>query len=74
MVEYEAPEDLAKREIALDVLPSERGKQETRTQRIGDEWLDGGESILLVVPSMIVPIDRNALINHRRTDADGSGL
>lgn len=73
MVEYEAPEDLAKREITLDDLPSEWGKQETRTQRIGDEWLDGGEGILLVVPSVIVPVgaapDRNVLINHRRADS-----
>jgi RES domain len=73
MIEYEAPEDLTKREITLDVLPSEWGKRETRTQRIGDEWLDGGEGILLVVPSVIVPIgaapDRDVLINHRRADA-----
>jgi len=73
MVEYEAPEDLAKHEITLDVLPSQWGKRETRTQRIGDEWLDAGEGILLVVPSVIVPIgaapDRNVLINHRRADA-----
>ena len=73
MVEYEAPEDLAKREITLDVLPSQWGKRETRTQRIGDEWLDAGEGILLVVPSVIVPIgaapDRNVLINHRCADA-----
>ena len=73
MVEYDAPDARAKREITLDVLPAEWGKRETRTQRIGDEWLDGGEGILLVVPSVIVPIgpapDRNVLINHRRADA-----
>jgi hypothetical protein len=69
MVEYEAPDDLAMREITLDELPSDWGKRETGTQRIGDAWLDGAEDVLLVVGSVIMPIgaapDRNILINHR---------
>jgi RES domain-containing protein len=73
MVEYEAPEDLAKREVTLDNLPTDWGRHETRTQRIGDEWLDGAVGTLLVVPSVIMPIgaapDRNVLINHRHADA-----
>jgi len=73
MVEYEAPDDLAKQEITLDDLPPDWGKRETRTQRIGAAWLDTRAAALLVVPSVIVPIaaapDRNALINHRCTDA-----
>jgi RES domain-containing protein len=73
MVEYEVPDDLAKREVTLDDLPADWGRRETQTQRIGDAWLDGGEDTLLVVPSVIVPIktapDRNILINHRRADA-----
>jgi RES domain-containing protein len=73
MVEYEAPDDVAKREIRLGDLPADWGKRETRTQRIGDAWLDGAVGTLLVVPSVIVPIgsaaDRNVLINHRHADA-----
>jgi RES domain-containing protein len=73
MVEYEAPDDLTKREIILDDLPFDWSRRETRTQQIGDAWLDGGEDALLVVPSVIMPIgaapDRNILINHRRADA-----
>ena len=73
MVEYEAPDDLTKREIILSDLPLDWGRRETRTQRIGDAWFDGGKDTLLVVPSVIIPIasasDRNILINHRRADA-----
>ena len=73
MVEYEAPDDLAKREITFGELPVDWGRRETLTQRLGDTWLDGRADILLVVPSVIMPIamapDRNVLINHRRADA-----
>jgi RES domain len=73
MVEYEAPDDLPKHEITLDDLPADWGARETRTQSIGDTWLDAGTATLLSVPSVIVPIggapDRKVLINHRRTDA-----
>jgi RES domain-containing protein len=73
MVEYDAPDDLAKREIRLDDLPTDWGKRETRTQHIGDAWLDAAVGTMLVVPSVIVPIgsaaDRNVLINHRHADA-----
>jgi RES domain-containing protein len=69
MVEYEAPDDLTKSEISLEDLPADWGRQETHTQRIGDEWLDRRVATLLVVPAVIVPIgatpDRNLLINHR---------
>jgi RES domain-containing protein len=73
MVEYEVPDDLAKREIRLADLPADWGRRETRTQHIGDTWVDAAVGTLLVVPSVVVPIgsaaDRNVLINHRHTDA-----
>jgi len=56
MVEYEAPEGLAKREITLDDLPADWGRREILTQRIGDAWLEGAADTLLVVPSVIVPL------------------
>jgi len=74
MIEYEAPEDLNKREVPLDHLSTGWDKRETYTQRIGDMWLDDSEGALLVAPSVIVPIaaapDRNVLINHRHVDAE----
>jgi RES domain-containing protein len=73
MVEYEAPEDLAKGEIRLADLPADWTGRVTHTQRLGDDWLDQRSGVLLVVPSAVVPIatapDRNVLINHRHAGA-----
>ncbi len=33
------------------------------TQRIGDEWLLGGETLGLLVPSVVVPSEQNLLLN-----------
>ena len=47
--------------------------RETHTQTIGDRWLDSKAEVLLLVPSVIMPIanvpDRNVLINHAHQDA-----
>ena len=44
------------------------------TQKLGDAWLDGCNELILVVPSVIMPIasapDRNVLINHRHSGSD----
>src|SRR5438067_8657794 len=41
MLEYDAPDDLAKTEIRLSQLPADWIGREPFTQRFGDEWLDG---------------------------------
>jgi RES domain-containing protein len=73
MVAYDLPDDVAVRTISIGELPLDWTGRETYTQRLGDEWLDTGVEVVLLVPSVIVPIagapDRNALINHRRADA-----
>ncbi len=43
----------------------------TATQTIGDRWIDSGNSVVLAVPSVIIPDSFNYLINplhHRFTD------
>jgi RES domain-containing protein len=69
LVTYELPDSLPQRTIDLDDLPPDWTMRETHTQNIGDRWLDSAAEVLLVVPSVIVPIanvpDRNVLINHR---------
>ncbi len=37
--------------------------------RIGDEWVRSGRSVLLTVPSAIIPEERNVLINPRHEEA-----
>ena len=38
---------------------------------IGDDWLNAGETALLVVPSALVPIETNVVINPDHDDFDG---
>ena len=70
-VEYETPQDVPIRTIAASDLPRDWALRETRTQALGDEWLDSVREALLVVPSVVIAIesapDRNVLINHRHS-------
>jgi len=72
MVAYEVPDGISMRTVEIDELPADWLTQQTRTQHIGDSWLDSARELLLAVPSVIVPVanapDRNILINHRVAD------
>jgi RES domain-containing protein len=37
-------------------------------QRLGDQWVKAGDSVILAVPSAIVPNELNLLINPRHPD------
>ena len=51
--------------LALHKLPADFGPKTaySRTQAIGDEWLISKRTAALIVPSAIVPIERNVLLN-----------
>lgn len=40
------------------------------TQRIGDAWLKSGRSLVLAVPSALIPEEPNFLLNPRHPDFD----
>ena len=73
MVRYEVPDDLARQVISLSDLPPDWTRAETLTQDLGDQWNARGETPMLQVPSVIVPIvgspDVNIVINHRHPAA-----
>lgn len=73
MVRYEAPDDLARHVISLSDLPPDWTRAETLTQDLGGRWHADGETPMLQVPSVIVPIvgspDVNIVINHRHPAA-----
>jgi RES domain-containing protein len=73
LVEYDVPDDIPTRTIAIGDLPNDWTRRETHSQALGDNWLDRATEVLLVVPSVIMPIarsmDRNVLINHRHGGA-----
>jgi RES domain-containing protein len=72
LVAYDVPDDIAVRNIEISALPKDWASRETHTQQVGNEWLDDGEEAILMMPSVVMPVaeavDRNALINHRRSD------
>jgi hypothetical protein len=74
MVEYAVPDDVSAHNISFSDLPSDWASRETHTQKLGDAWLDGCNELILMVPSVIMPIasapDRNVLINHRYSGSD----
>jgi RES domain-containing protein len=71
MVEYAVPDDVPVHNVSFGQLPNDWALRETHTQTLGDAWLDECTELILVVPSVIIPIasapDRNVLINHRHS-------
>jgi RES domain-containing protein len=73
VVEYDVPDDTPLHAILIGNLPSDWTMREARTQSLGDDWLDQARQAILIVPSVIMPIDdapeRNVLINHKHQAA-----
>lgn len=63
-----APDDLEARKIEASDLPSGWRHREDRCRRVGDAWLRQGPA-LLSVPSAIVDVERNVLVNPRHPEA-----
>jgi RES domain-containing protein len=55
--------------IGIDALASDWRTQPALTRQIGDQWLDQSSTALLQVPSVIVPIGKNFLLNPAHPDA-----
>jgi RES domain-containing protein len=57
-----------------DRLPAQWKDDLTATRRLGDEWLAGAPSLLLRVPTAIVPYNSNVLFNPLHPDAKKAKL
>ena len=68
MVTYEIPDTVKIEDMQLKDLPTDWRGREAWSQETGDAWHEGRATLLLRVPSAIVPIagspDLNVLINH----------
>lgn len=64
---YELAQDDLLR-LDRDRLPEDWRERESGTRAIGDEWLVEGETLALVVPSAVVSIEENVLINPDHPD------
>jgi RES domain-containing protein len=65
LMRIDAPDELALRTIGLADLPAGWRSREDLCRRIGDAWLAEAATALLSVPSAIVEVERNILINPR---------
>ena len=63
--EIEVPEKLIH---TPDDLPADWKSNLEATRTYGDEWLASGRSVALQVPSVIVPVEANVLLNPAHPD------
>jgi len=66
----EIPDDLAIREVGIEELPVEWRRQPgpPALRDIGTRWAEAGETVVLRVPSAVVPGEHNFLLNPRHPD------
>jgi RES domain-containing protein len=69
LLKAEAAEDISVRRIELSSLPDGWASDLAISRSRGDDWLAGGESALIEVPSAILPETWNVLLNPRHPDA-----
>jgi RES domain-containing protein len=69
LMQIEARDDLEVRTIRSSDLPAGWGSREHLCRPIGDGWLAAGSTALLSVPSAVVEVERNLLLNPRHRDA-----
>jgi RES domain-containing protein len=68
-VRIDIPDEAPLREIDLTELPSDLGGSEAkaRCRELGDGWLTAQEHLICTMPSVIIPQERNVMVNpaHR---------
>ena len=66
-VPIEFPDDIASRVLSSSELPQDWNSSEHKdsTRELGTTWADAKETAVLVVPSVVIPRERNYLINPR---------
>ncbi len=69
LLKIEVPDEASIERLEVGALPERWTERDEATQAIGNIWLAGGLSALLLVPSAIVPETMNVLINPRHPSA-----
>lgn len=71
-IKAEVPENIAVDEVALADLPKDWQSrfEDGELQQVGAQWIDRGSSAILMVPSAVVPQERNIIINPQHEDFD----
>ena len=74
LLKAEAPDDLLVRRVDMASLPEGWAGNLAVSRSVGDDWLAGGESALIEVPSAILPETWNLLLNPLHRDAGRIGV
>ena len=70
VLRIEAPDSVSIEKIEGDSLPPNWAEDTNATQAIGDRWLSERRSLLLRVPSALVPETWNVLVNPQHSEAN----
>jgi RES domain-containing protein len=67
LVEIRVPDDAGVLRIEADAVPTDAdvpgADGRTWYQRTGDAWLEAGEALILIAPSLVVPKEWNVMLN-----------
>jgi RES domain-containing protein len=62
-------DDLAIRMLSIQEIPVDwRGMEPRQARTLGTEWIKSESSVALVVPSVVIPDERNVLLNPAHPD------
>jgi RES domain-containing protein len=62
-VTFDVPDDLPLTLLDADTVPGWSDEDYTVSRRAGDAWLVAAQTAILLVPSVVFDVERNALIN-----------
>jgi len=68
-IKIDIPEGIFRQQVEDGQLPPDWSRRIAVTRAWGDRWLEGGQSALLLVRSVLVPETYNVLINTRHAEA-----
>lgn len=67
IIRVDVPDELIK-SVDIDELPAEWDTERRHAQPFGEAWFKARESVGLLVPSVVVPEEKNLLINPEHPD------
>ena len=69
LVVAEVPEGISVESLDTDALPSDWDTENRASARaLGDQWLKEARTVILVVPSVVARLEKNALVNPLHAD------
>lgn len=74
LMKVNAPDDVEHRSVQLEDLPDRWQEHEELCRPFGDSWLKDTGSALLRVPSAIIEVEHNMLLNPQHPDAARIGV